>query len=124
MVSLPFAASFAASHPYLETVFDELKKQPVQTQLLGRDKLTAAEYAPTRHRVLRRCARVALRGCGQNNCATSTRLPPSRTPTNRDTAESRSAPTHFTGARDTASGLLAITLKYAHARRSFRPRAS
>jgi hypothetical protein len=32
--------------PYLETVFDELKKQPVQTQLLGRDKLTAAEYAP------------------------------------------------------------------------------
>ena len=34
------------THPYLETVFDELKKQPVQTQLLGRDKLTAAEYAP------------------------------------------------------------------------------
>jgi GYF domain 2 len=32
--------------PYLETVFDELKKQPVQTQLLGRDKLTPAEYAP------------------------------------------------------------------------------
>ena len=32
--------------PYLETVFNELKKQPVQTQLLGRDKLTAAEYAP------------------------------------------------------------------------------
>ncbi len=32
--------------PYLETVFGELKKQPVQTQLLGRDKLTAAEYAP------------------------------------------------------------------------------
>jgi hypothetical protein len=27
-------------------VFDKLKKQPVQTQLLGRDKLTAAEYAP------------------------------------------------------------------------------
>jgi hypothetical protein len=32
--------------PYLETVFSELKKQPVQTQLLGRDKLTAAEFAP------------------------------------------------------------------------------
>jgi hypothetical protein len=32
--------------PYLEAVFGELKKQPVQTQLLGRDKLTAAEYAP------------------------------------------------------------------------------
>jgi hypothetical protein len=32
--------------PYVETVFGELKKQPVQTQLLGRDKLTAAEYAP------------------------------------------------------------------------------
>jgi hypothetical protein len=32
--------------PYLETVFGELKKQPVQTQLLGRDKLTAAEFAP------------------------------------------------------------------------------
>jgi hypothetical protein len=46
MVLLPFATSFAASHPYLETVFDELKKQPVRTQLLGRDKLTATEYAP------------------------------------------------------------------------------
>jgi hypothetical protein len=32
--------------PYLENVFGELKKQPVQTQLLGHDKLTAAEYAP------------------------------------------------------------------------------
>ncbi len=27
-------------------MFGELKKQPVQTQLLGHDKLTAAEYAP------------------------------------------------------------------------------
>jgi hypothetical protein len=40
------APSEADVRPYLETVFDELKKQPVQTQLLGRDKLTAAEYAP------------------------------------------------------------------------------
>jgi hypothetical protein len=36
----------AQVRPYLETVFGELKKQPVQTQLLGRDKLTPAEYAP------------------------------------------------------------------------------
>ncbi len=40
------APSEADVRPYLETVFNELKKQPVQTQLLGRDKLTAAEYAP------------------------------------------------------------------------------
>ncbi len=38
--------SEAEVRPYLEAVFAELKKQPVQTQLLGRDKLTAAEYAP------------------------------------------------------------------------------
>ena len=38
--------SEAEVRPYLESVFAELKKQPVQTQLLGRDKLTAAEYAP------------------------------------------------------------------------------
>ena len=30
----------------MEALHHELKKQPVQTQLLGRDKLTAAEYAP------------------------------------------------------------------------------
>jgi GYF domain 2 len=36
----------AEVRPYLETVFGDLKKQPVQTQLLGRDKLTPAEYAP------------------------------------------------------------------------------
>jgi hypothetical protein len=36
----------AEVRPYLETVFGELKKQPLQTQLLGRDKLTTAEYAP------------------------------------------------------------------------------
>jgi GYF domain 2 len=40
------APSEAEVRPYLETVFAELKKQPVQTQLLGRDKLTAVEYAP------------------------------------------------------------------------------
>jgi hypothetical protein len=40
------APSEAEVRPYLETVFGELKKQPVQTQLLGRDKLTPAEYAP------------------------------------------------------------------------------
>jgi hypothetical protein len=38
--------SEAEVRPYLEAVFTELKKQPVQTQLLGRDKLTAAEYTP------------------------------------------------------------------------------
>jgi hypothetical protein len=38
--------SEAEVRPYLEAVFGELKKQPVQTQLLGRDKLTAAEYTP------------------------------------------------------------------------------
>jgi hypothetical protein len=38
--------SEAEVRPYLEAVFAELKKQPMQTQLLGRDKLTAAEYAP------------------------------------------------------------------------------
>jgi hypothetical protein len=40
------APTEADVRPYLESVFDSLKKQPVQTQLLGRDKLTAAEYAP------------------------------------------------------------------------------
>jgi hypothetical protein len=40
------APSEADVRPYLEAVFAELKKQPVQTQLLGRDKLTAAENAP------------------------------------------------------------------------------
>jgi hypothetical protein len=40
------APTEAEVRPYLETVFGELKKQPVQTQLLGRDKLTAADYAP------------------------------------------------------------------------------
>jgi GYF domain 2 len=40
------APSEAEVRPYLETVFGELKKQPVQIQLLGRDKLTAADYAP------------------------------------------------------------------------------
>jgi hypothetical protein len=44
--SVDAAPSEAEVRPYLETVFGELKKQPVQTQLLGRDKLTAAEYAP------------------------------------------------------------------------------
>jgi uncharacterized protein DUF4339 len=40
------APSEAEVRPYLEAVFAELKKQPVQTQLLGRDKLTAAEHTP------------------------------------------------------------------------------
>jgi GYF domain 2 len=40
------APSEADVRAYLETVFGEIKKQPVQTQLLGRDKLTPAEYAP------------------------------------------------------------------------------
>ena len=40
------APTEAEVRPYLETVFGELKKQPLQTQLLGRDKLTTAEYAP------------------------------------------------------------------------------
>jgi GYF domain 2 len=50
IISNPGSAEAAPSElevrPYLETVFGELKKQPVQTQLLGHDKLTAAEYAP------------------------------------------------------------------------------
>jgi hypothetical protein len=40
------APSEAEVRPFLEAVFGELKKKPVQTQLLGHDKLTAAEYAP------------------------------------------------------------------------------
>jgi hypothetical protein len=40
------APSEADVRAYLEAVFGEIKKQPVQTQLLGRDKLTPAEYAP------------------------------------------------------------------------------
>jgi hypothetical protein len=40
------APSEAEVRAHLETVFGEIKKQPVQTQLLGRDKLTPAEYAP------------------------------------------------------------------------------
>jgi hypothetical protein len=50
IISNPGSADAAPSElevrPYLENVFGELKKQPVQTQLLGHDKLTAAEYAP------------------------------------------------------------------------------
>jgi hypothetical protein len=44
--SADVAPSEAEVRPYLEAVFAELKKQPLQTQLLGRDKLAAAEYAP------------------------------------------------------------------------------
>jgi hypothetical protein len=44
--SADVAPTEAEVRPYLEAVFGELKKQPLQTQLLGRDKLTAAEYAP------------------------------------------------------------------------------
>ena len=40
------APTEAEVRPYLEAVFADLKKKPVQTQLLGRDKLTDAEYAP------------------------------------------------------------------------------
>jgi hypothetical protein len=40
------APTEAEVRPYLETVFGELKKKPVQMQLLGHDKLTEAEYAP------------------------------------------------------------------------------
>jgi hypothetical protein len=40
------APSEAEVRPYLEAVFAELKKKPVQMQLLGRDKLTEAEYGP------------------------------------------------------------------------------
>ncbi len=40
------APSEAEVRPFLEAVFGQLKKKPVQTQLLGHDKLTAAEYAP------------------------------------------------------------------------------
>ena len=40
------APSEAEVRPFLEAVFAGLKKKPVQTQLLGRDKLTAAEYTP------------------------------------------------------------------------------
>jgi hypothetical protein len=40
------APTEAEVRPYLEAVFADLKKKPVQTQLLGRDKLTEAEYGP------------------------------------------------------------------------------
>jgi hypothetical protein len=40
------APTEAEVRPYLEAVFADLKKKPVQTQLLGRDKLSEAEYAP------------------------------------------------------------------------------
>jgi len=40
------APTEAEVRPYLEAVFAGLKKKPVQMQLLGRDKLTEAEYAP------------------------------------------------------------------------------
>ena len=40
------APTEAEVRPYLEAVFTDLKKKPVQMQLLGRDKLTEAEYAP------------------------------------------------------------------------------
>jgi hypothetical protein len=40
------APSEAEVRPYLEAVFADLKKKPVQMQLLGRDKLTEAEYGP------------------------------------------------------------------------------
>jgi GYF domain 2 len=40
------APSEAEVRPYLEAVFAGLKKKPVQMQMLGRDKLTEAEYAP------------------------------------------------------------------------------
>jgi len=40
------APTEAEVRPYLEAVFADLKKKPVQTQLLGRDKLSVAEYAP------------------------------------------------------------------------------
>jgi GYF domain 2 len=40
------APTEAEVRPYLEAVFADLRKKPVQTQLLGRDKLTEAEYGP------------------------------------------------------------------------------
>jgi hypothetical protein len=40
------APTEAEVRPYLEAVFADLKNKPVQMQLLGRDKLTEAEYAP------------------------------------------------------------------------------
>jgi uncharacterized protein DUF4339 len=40
------APTEAEVRPYLEAVFAGLKKKPVQMQMLGRDKLTEAEYAP------------------------------------------------------------------------------
>jgi GYF domain 2 len=40
------APTEAEVRPYLEAVFADLKKKPVQMQLLGRDKLSEAEYAP------------------------------------------------------------------------------
>src|ERR1700722_17841318 len=40
------APTEAEVRPYLEAVFADLKKKPVQTQILGRDKLSEAEYAP------------------------------------------------------------------------------
>ena len=40
------APSEAEVRPYLEAVFADLQKKPVQMQLLGRDKLTEAEYGP------------------------------------------------------------------------------
>jgi GYF domain 2 len=40
------APTEAEVRPYLEAVFAGLNKKPVQIQLLGRDKLTEAEYAP------------------------------------------------------------------------------
>jgi hypothetical protein len=40
------APTEAEVRPYLEAVFADLKKKPVQTQLLGHDKLSEAEYAP------------------------------------------------------------------------------
>jgi uncharacterized protein DUF4339 len=40
------APAEAEVRPYLEAVFADLKKKPVQTQLLGRDKLSEAEYGP------------------------------------------------------------------------------
>jgi hypothetical protein len=40
------APTEAEVRPYLEAVFAGLKKKPVQIQMLGRDKLAEAEYAP------------------------------------------------------------------------------
>ena len=62
------APTEAEVRPYLEAVFADLKKKPVQTQLLGRDKLTRGGIRAllrSRHRLLRRGARASLQRCRQ-----------------------------------------------------------